>query len=109
MENNKKDLIISSSRHLSVQVETANIQLSIASQLSLNIENKLLVALLKNIHTEEAVEFISKYSYLNDKKNLVKKTLKLGEEFGELLKKILHYVGSYGTNDRIVNKDKMIV
>ena len=52
-------------------------------------------------------DYIKKLS-LNDKKNLVQKTLKLGEEFGELSKKILPYVGSYGTNHRIVNKDKIL-
>ncbi len=45
---------------------------------------------------------------LNDKKNLVQKTLKLGEEFGELSKVILPYEGSYGTNHRVVNKNKIL-
>ena len=51
-------------------------------------------------------EYIKTLS-LNDKKNLVQKTLKLGEEFGELSKVILPYEGSYGTNHRIVNKNKI--
>ena len=66
MPNNKKDLIIGSSHYLTTQVETANIQLSIASQLSLNIEQKRFVEILKNIDTKEVVSFISEYSYLNE-------------------------------------------
>ena len=66
MPNSKKDLIIGSSRHLSIQVETANIQLSIASQLSLNIEQKRFVGVLKNIDKEVAVTFISRNLYLDE-------------------------------------------
>ena len=51
--DSKKDLIIGSSRHLSIQVETANIQLSIASQLSINIQQKRFVEILKNIDTKQ--------------------------------------------------------
>lgn len=39
-------------------------------------------------------EYIKKLS-LNDKKSLVQKTLKLGEEFGESSKVVLPYEGSY--------------
>lgn len=52
-------------------------------------------------------EYIKKLS-LNDKKSLVQKTLKLGEEFGELSKVVLPYEGSYGTNHRVVNKNKIL-
>ncbi|MBK9186356.1 MAG: hypothetical protein IPM78_08800 [Moraxellaceae bacterium] len=52
MSNNKKDVMVDASHYLSTQVETANIQLSIASQLSLNIEQKRFVEILKNIDTK---------------------------------------------------------
>ena len=68
MPNNKKDLIIGSSHYLTTQVETANIQLSIASQLSLNIEQKRFVEILKNIDKNVAVKFISRNLYLNESK-----------------------------------------
>lgn len=52
-------------------------------------------------------EYIKQLS-LNDKKTLVQKTLKLGEEFGELSKVILPYEGAYGTNHRVVDRNKIL-
>ena len=58
--------MVGASHYLSTQVETANIQLSIASQLSLNIAQKRFVEILKNIDKDAAVAFILKHSRLNE-------------------------------------------
>ena len=66
MPNDKKDVMVGASHYLSTQVETANIQLSIALQLSVNIEQKRFVEVLKNIDKKSAIEFISRNLYLNE-------------------------------------------
>lgn len=59
------------------------------------------------IKVEQLNNYIENLSK-NDKKDLVQKTLKLGEEFGELAKVVLPYKGAYGTNHRVINKDKIL-
>ena len=66
MSNNGKNFIVGSSPQLSTQVETANIQLSVASQLSLRVEKKRFVEILKKFDKKEVVVFISRYLYLNE-------------------------------------------
>lgn len=56
----------------------------------------------------EQLDLYIKNLSLNDKKTLVQKTLKLGEEFGELAKVVLPFEGAYGTNHRIPNKNKIL-
>lgn len=57
---------------------------------------------------KEQLDLYIKNLSLNDKKTLVQKTLKLGEEFGELAKVVLPFEGAYGTNHRIPNKNKIL-
>ena len=61
-----KNLVVSSQQHLTTQLEIANIQLLIGSELSQDIERRKFVEILKSIDKENAVIFLSKNSYLNE-------------------------------------------
>lgn len=55
-----KNLVVSSQQHLTTQLEIANIQLLIGSELSQDIERRKFVEILKSIDKENAVIFLSK-------------------------------------------------
>ena len=64
--SDNKNLVLRSQQHLIKQVETANIRLSISSQLAQDVERRRFLEILKGIDKEKAVKFLSKYSFLNE-------------------------------------------
>ena len=61
-----KNLVVSSQQHLTTQLEIANIQLSIGSELTQDVERRSFVEILKSIDKEDTVRFLSENAYLNE-------------------------------------------